>query len=135
MVLGFRRARLEHDPALYKSQTFNVLTNAQAVAKTYGQAAVKSAGPAGRDVVVAVHRGLCPTGGYAVVVESVELLARVLKVRLRHVDPSPHDFVTLIPTYPSDTVIVSRHHFSFQGAYRAEFLLGEKKVASVPFVL
>ncbi len=134
MVLGFRRARLEHDPAIYQRQTFNVLTNSQAVARTYGQAAVKSSGASGKDVVVAVHRGLCPTGGYAVVVESVELLGRVLKVRVRYVDPSPQDFVTLIATYPSDTVVVGRHHF-FRGAYRAEFLLGEKKVASVPFVL
>jgi len=135
LVLAFRRARLEHAPALYKSQTFNVLTNSTAVAKIYGEAAVKSTGASGRDVMIAVHRGLCPTGGYAVVVESVELVGCVLKVRVRHAEPSPADFVTLIPTYPSDTVIVSRHYFSFQGAYRAEFSLGEKKVASVPFVL
>ncbi|MDP2859364.1 MAG: protease complex subunit PrcB family protein [Bacillota bacterium] len=134
-MLAFRRIRLDHDPAIFKSQAFNVLTNPRALARTYGEGAVKSAGAAGRDIVIAVHRGLCPTGGYAIVIESVELVARTLKVRVRHVDPSPSDFVTLIPTYPSDTVILSRHCFSLRGAFRAEFSLGERKVASVPFML
>jgi len=135
LVLAFRRTRLDHDPALFKSQAFNVLTNPRALARTYGEGAVKSAGAAGREIVIAVHRGLCPTGGYAIVIESVELVARMLVVRFRHVNPSPSDFVTLIPTYPSDAVMVSRHCFSLRGAFRAEFSLGDRKVASVPFVL
>jgi hypothetical protein len=135
LALSFHRTRLDHDPALFKSQAFNVLTNTRALARTYGEGAIKSLGAAGREVVVAVHRGLCPTGGYAIVIESVKLEGRTLNVNIRHVDPSPSDFVTLIPTYPSDAAIISRRCFGLRGAFRAEFSLGGKKVASVPFVL
>ncbi len=59
-------------------------------------------------VVLAVHLGRCPTGGYSVRVERVTRDGSLVTVITRVNRPGPQDMVTLAWTYPSHAVSLSR---------------------------
>lgn len=63
----------------------------------------------GRHVVLAVHRGLCKTGGYRVEIKDVTVASKSqVDVEVDLIDPSSESFNTLAMTYPVDLVRVSR---------------------------
>ncbi|MEW6523767.1 MAG: protease complex subunit PrcB family protein [Bacillota bacterium] len=74
-----------------------------------------------RNFLVAVHCGVCPTGGYRVTIEDILCRQNHATVRVRFEEPGPDDVVTLVITYPQDTVLVPKNicsnqrqaHFSF----------------------
>ncbi len=71
-------------------------------------------------VVLAVHLGNCPTGGYSVQVGRVTRDGNLVTVMARVARPGPRDMVTLAWTYPSHAVSLSRrdvgdrNHVSFR---------------------
>lgn len=46
-------------------------------------------------------RGECRTGGYDIRVEKITFRAGILQVTVRFKDPDPHEFVTMMITYPT----------------------------------
>ena len=136
LALGFRHLLLLlEDTSGLKGPAYHVLTSEKDVGRIYGKLVTKPRVRFESSLLIAAHRGLCPTGGYGIVIESLRLAGHELLVNMRTIDPAPEDFVTLIPTYPSDSVALWRGSLGRPGAYEAVFVDGGTKVAVVPFVV
>lgn len=58
--------------------------------------------------LVAVHQGLCPTGGYGIRISRVEGSAATIDIYLEFKEPHPGQTVTLTMTCPSVSFLVPR---------------------------
>lgn len=61
-----------------------------------------------KHILITVHRGLCPTGGYTVKIVDITAFRNEVRVYVRRRDPKPDEIVTLVMTYPYDAVLVPR---------------------------
>lgn len=133
MALRFRRVDvIIRNPAVLKDQAYHVFISLEQMKRVYGESPVGFPVSFSREIVIAVHRGLCPTGGYGIHIESIDLTGSNLIVRLIHTDPRMH-YVTLMPTYPKDLIAVSRSCIGRPGRYKALFQHAGNEVAAVPF--
>jgi len=65
-----------------------------------------------REFIVALCRGECPTGGYAIRVQTGCVDTEgILTLKVKLTDPAPGAFVTLAMTYPQSAVAVPREPF------------------------
>lgn len=65
-----------------------------------------------RHWVVAVVRGIRPSGGYGIQIQSVSLGPGVVKLRVKLTDPAPRQFVTQALTYPYHLIRIERSKLS-----------------------
>lgn len=84
-----------------------------------------------RSYLVAIHQGLCPTGGYSVRVRAVRAQPWVVTVTVDFQEPGPGDIVTMAMTTPHLFLLVPRSRgkqrpvFRFRSADGA--LLAERR--------
>lgn len=86
-----------------------------------------------RNYLVAIHQGLCPTGGYSIRVVSVRARADAVTVTVDFQEPGPDDIVTMAMTTPRLFLLVPRRRggpspvFRFRGGDGS--LLAERRPA------
>lgn len=61
-----------------------------------------------RNYLVAIHQGLCPTGGYSIRIVSVRARAGAVTVTVDFQEPGPDDIVTMAMTTPRLFLLVPR---------------------------
>lgn len=61
-----------------------------------------------KNYLVAIHQGLCPTGGYSISVKSVRSGPDSVTVTVDFQEPGPDDIVTMAMTTPSLFLLVPR---------------------------
>lgn len=112
-------ARNPDRPALY------VFTTEGDLLRTYGVGGYRPAFPFDRKILLALHRGMCRTGGYSVEIRRVDRKGKqvVLSARLR--DPPEEAFVTLVFTYPRDFIALSRR--DLPSGRRLDFIAVDEK--------
>ena len=108
--MKFRRMNIRTNdyPRVFSKPTFHVIQNEAEFLATYGITSYSPRVDFDRYVVIAVHRGLCRTGGYGIRIEEVRRIGRTVLVKFHLRDPAPDEFVSLVMTYPSDMVYISR---------------------------
>jgi hypothetical protein len=74
----------------------------------YGPASPRPRVDFGGEIVIALHMGLCETGGFSVQITAVSVRGGELAITARYRRPGPTDFVTLAPTSPRDMIAVPR---------------------------
>jgi len=67
------------------------------------------------NILIAVHRGLCKSGGYSVRINEITVDGGEVIVRVMLKDPSPEDAVTLVMTCPVDIVEVPKKEIGLRG--------------------
>ena len=88
---------------------FSVFSSEEEFMQAYGLKEYAPRVDFSRYFLVIVHQGPCPTGGYRITIEKVELgKPGQLAVRVRLEEPEPDDIVTLIGTNPRDMVLVPK---------------------------
>lgn len=118
--MNFQRITLHDIPPL-DLPAYLVLTNAQELAATYGREVTTKLSLDDK-ILVAVHRGLCRTGGYSIRIENVELENREVKVQLSLQDPRPGDFVTMVMTHPRDMILIKKNALPGPGEVTFHFV-------------
>ncbi len=78
-----------------------------------------------KNYLVAIHQGLCPTGGYSVSVESVRVAAGSVTITVDFQEPGPDDIVTMAMTTPSLFLLVPRR----RGTRSSAFIFRDKEGA------
>jgi len=129
VVLVPERNPQDHEPL------YLVITSNTALLREFGSTAVTPHVDLDSEVIVFVHRGYWPTGGYRIHIERLELLGSKMVVELATSDPGPDEFVTLVGTYPKDAVAVPRTKLGRPGPHLAVFKNGGTEVAVVPFAI
>ncbi|HHT02490.1 MAG TPA: protease complex subunit PrcB family protein [Firmicutes bacterium] len=71
--------------------------------------------PPAEALMVAVHRGYCPSGGYSVRVQEVLDKHDVVEVRVLLRDPDPQEFVTTVVTEPKDVIVLDKRQLQKRG--------------------
>jgi hypothetical protein len=120
---GFRRIALRTRELArrFDAPAFLVFATEQEFLQAYGITGYSPRIDFLRNFLVAVHGGACPSGGYRVSIEGIVHDEDHGTVRVRFEEPGPDEVVTLVVTYPQDTVLVPKHarcrqrqvHFSF----------------------
>lgn len=99
-----------------------VLTGAADVAAAYGDCRLHPALDLRGHFLVAVHRGPCSTGGYAIRISGVEQQGDEVTVTVARRDPRPGDPVTMMITHPRDCVAVERSALAPKGRLHFHFV-------------
>lgn len=103
-ISGFRRLGEPETPG------YHVIASPEEFDATY--APFEGAGCSRPDlsayVLVGVHRGLCPTGGYWVRIVELKHCGSEVVVKVDIRNPRPGELVTLAMTYPADAVLVPK---------------------------
>lgn len=111
------------DVRLLASQpAFYVIGSEAELLDTYGFTRYEPPLDFDRYFLVTVHRGRCPTGGYALAVEEVSQDGHEVMVRVRLRDPGPGQMVTLVMTYPQAMVLLRRSDLVQRGRLRFRFV-------------
>ena len=110
MKIPFRSVEISSPETLrrFDAPACFVFASPEKLRDAYGVSRVEPEIDFGQYLVLAVHRGLCRTGGYGVSVTSVERSGSEVDVRLSLKDPEPGAMVIMILTYPSVHVLVPR---------------------------
>lgn len=136
MTLRFRRLEVVLDSVQRIQQpAYHVITNSTRLTRIYGNMVTKPPVSLKNYVLVSVHRGVCRSGGYSVLIKAIEIHRRDMVVAVCFVEPTKAQPVTLVATYPLDMVAVPRRGLGAVGSYRALFMRGETELAVVPFVV
>lgn len=108
---------------------FQVLGDRLGFLQHYGDESIDLSRVAAMDLVknclVAIHQGLCPTGGYSMSVESVCASAGSVTISVDFREPGSDDMVTMAMTTPDLLLLVPRRH----GARSPAFILRDKEGA------
>ena len=99
-----------------------VLTRASDVGAAYGDCRFRPDLDLKRCFLVAVHRGPCPTGGYAIRISGIEQHGDEVTVTIAQRDPRPGEPVTMMITHPRDCVAVERSELVFRGKLHFHFV-------------
>lgn len=100
---GFQRKAEPDSPG------FLVVTSAREFESAYETLAAGASPPdLTSHVLVAVHRGLCRSGGFAVRILEVRVTPFEVIVKARFKDPGPDEVVTLAMTYPVDAALIPK---------------------------
>lgn len=91
---------------------FQVFGDRDSFQDYYGAAAPEESKVAAMDLernyLLAIHQGLCPTGGYSVRVTSVRARLDTVTVTVEFQEPGPDDIVTMAMTTPRLFLLVPR---------------------------
>jgi hypothetical protein len=84
-----------------------------------------------RNYLVAIHQGLCPTGGYSILVPAVKARLDTVTVTVEFQEPGPDDIVTMAMTTPHLFLLVPHRrgvqHPAFRFRSKEGALLAERR--------
>ncbi len=119
-------------PELLERRMFMVFGDEESLKLTYGATSYKPAVNFERNYLVAVHQGLCPTGGHGVKIHAVLLQDREIRVILSFRTPRPGEFVTLAMTTPRAFVLVPKIDSRVELRFTFYLPTGEKLAEEKP---
>lgn len=104
-------ADMGYRPEALEQRAFFVFGSKQSFMETYGLSSEPEALSQvdfDKSYLVAIHQGLCPTGGYRIHVQDVKLANGLVEITVDFHEPGPDEIATLAMTTPTAFFTVPR---------------------------